>query len=52
LDLEHLTKEQIEEIKQGGHCKEHWVVHFITLCNEMHNIFSSPPKQGMPTQLF
>jgi hypothetical protein len=52
LDLEHLTKEQIEEVKQGGHWKGHWVVHLITLCGEMHNAFSSPPKQGMPTQLY
>jgi hypothetical protein len=42
--LKHLTKEQIEEIKQKGHWKGHWVVHFITLCGEMHNVFSSAPK--------
>jgi hypothetical protein len=51
LELEHLIKEQIEQIKQGRPWKEHWVMHLITLCGEMHRPFSFLSKQGMPTQI-
>lgn len=47
VNLEDLTHEQIQEVKQGGHWKEHWVVHLIRIRGELANVFAAPPKQGV-----
>ena len=46
LDLHDLIEEQVEEVKQGGPWKEHWVVNLITLRGELSDMFTGPPKQG------
>lgn len=35
LDLHDLIEEQVQEVKQGGPWKEHWVVNLITLRGEL-----------------
>jgi hypothetical protein len=40
------AKDKVDVLKSGGHWKDHWVIQFITIRGEMHNTFSTPPKQG------
>ncbi|KAG0619131.1 hypothetical protein M758_4G119600 [Ceratodon purpureus] len=47
ISLEDLTPDQIQEVKQGGHWKDHWVVHLIRIRGELANVFAAPPKQGV-----
>lgn len=44
------VKDEVDVVKSGGHWKDHWVIH-----GEMHNTFSTPPKQGeigLPPSIF
>lgn len=40
------AKDKVDVLKSRGHWKDHWVIQFITIRGEMHNTFSTPPKQG------
>jgi hypothetical protein len=40
------TKDDADLCKNTGHWKDHWVIQLVTVCGEMQNMFSAPPKQG------
>lgn len=46
MNLEDLTQDEIQLVKQGGQWKDHWVMHLIKIRGELSSLFSAPPKQG------